>query len=135
VAVETVVDNKANNISVAEANEANEANKAGEAEAVDEAEADLANDAADTVEAVGAGAANRTNASVVTNKVDASVLAYDVKATNVDETDKADKVGNKLGELLMAVVVLILVFSLTKYSVIFTEVEGDFAKNINNQLK
>jgi hypothetical protein len=31
----------------------------------------------------------------------------------------------KLGELFLTVVVLILVFSLTKYSVIFTEVEGD----------
>jgi len=30
-------------------------------------------------------------------------------------------------------IVLYLVFSLTKYSVIFTEVEGDFEKN-NNQL-
>ena len=45
-----------------------------------------------------------------------------------------DEAGNKLGELLTAVGVLILVFSLTKYSVIFTEVEGDFAK-FNNQLK
>jgi hypothetical protein len=32
-------------------------------------------------------------------------------------------------------IVLYLVFSLTKYSAVFTEVEGDFAKNNNNQLK
>ncbi len=32
-------------------------------------------------------------------------------------------------------IVLYLVFSLTKYSAIFTEVEGDFAKNNKNQLK
>jgi hypothetical protein len=32
-------------------------------------------------------------------------------------------------------IVLYLVFSLTKYSAIITEVEGDFAKNNNNQLK
>jgi hypothetical protein len=32
-------------------------------------------------------------------------------------------------------IVLYLVFSLTKYSAFFTEVEGDFAKNNNNQLK
>ncbi len=91
--------------------------------------------ATDANEAVGAGAADRTDASVVADEVNASVLADDVEAADVDETDKANKVGNKLSELLMAVVVLILVFSLTKYSVIFTEVEGDFAKKINNQLK
>ncbi len=95
----------------------------------------MADDAADAIEAVGAGAADGTDASVVADEVNASVLADDVEAADVDKTDKADEVGNKLGELLMAVVVLILVFSLTKYSVIFTEVEGDFAKNINNQLK
>ncbi len=32
-------------------------------------------------------------------------------------------------------IVLYLGLSLTKYSAIFTEVEGDFAKNDNNQLK
>jgi hypothetical protein len=32
-------------------------------------------------------------------------------------------------------IVLYLVFSLTKYSAIFTEVEGDFVKNNNNQYK
>jgi hypothetical protein len=32
-------------------------------------------------------------------------------------------------------IVLYLVFSLTKYSAIFTEVEGDFENNNNNQLK
>jgi hypothetical protein len=32
-------------------------------------------------------------------------------------------------------IILNLVFSLTKYSAILTEVDGDFAKNNNNQLK
>jgi hypothetical protein len=32
-------------------------------------------------------------------------------------------------------IILYLVFSLTKYSAIFTEVDGDFAMNSNNQLK
>ncbi len=66
------------------------------------------------------------------NKADEANEADEAKA---EEADKANKAGNKLGRLLMAVVVLILVFSPTKYSVILTEVEGDFAKDINNQLK
>ncbi len=77
----------------------------------------------------------------VTDKADEAFEADEADKTDEADAAKADKAdltneaGNKLGELLMAVIVLILVFSLTKYSVIFTEVEGDFAKNINNQLK
>ncbi len=68
-------------------------------------------------------------------KADKADEADEADEAKAKEADKANKAGNKLGELLMAVVVLILAFSLTKYSVIFTEVEGDFAKDINIQLK
>ena len=120
------------------ADEADVVDKPGEAEVheAEEAEADEAdnaNDAVEAVEAVEAKADEANNAveAVEADEVDKAVATNDT----ANEAIVLDEAGNKLGELLMAVGVLILVFSLTKYSVIFTEVEGDFAKDINNQLK
>ena len=58
--------------------------------------------------------------------------AIDAEANEADEAiEDVEKVRSLLVDGIA--IVLYLVFSLTKYSVIFTEVEGDFEKN-NNQL-
>ena len=53
------------------------------------------------------------------------------KAIAIDRVIAVDRANMNICRSLL--IVLYLVFSLTKYSVIFTEVEGDFEKN-NNQL-
>ncbi len=119
------------------ADEAHVTDEAVEAEAVNEADDTKVDEANEADEAEAKEAIVADEAVVVNKANNASVAEADEanEANKAGEADKANKAGNKLGELLMAVVVLILVFSLTKYSVIFTEVEGDFAKDINNQLK
>ena len=59
--------------------------------------------------------------------------AYEANDAEADEADEAIEDVEKVRSLLVdgIAIVLYLVFSLTKYSVIFTEVEGDFEKNYN----
>ena len=118
-----------------EANEASLADKADDAVESDAAnKADSAHKAADATKANDATA---NKADVADNKPSEAVEAETYKANNA-EADEADEAINdieKVRSLLVVgiAIVLYLVFSLTKYSVIFTEVEGDFEKN-NNQL-
>jgi hypothetical protein len=81
-------------------------------------------------------------ANVITKAAEADEAHVIVELAEANESDKIDEAIAlekavdalvKLGELCLTVVVLISVFSLTKYSVIFTEVEGDLGI-INNQL-
>ena len=57
--------------------------------------------------------------------------AYEANDAEADEADEAIEDVEKVRSLLVVgiAIVLYLVFSLTKYFVIFTEVEGDFEKN------
>jgi hypothetical protein len=78
-------------------------------------------------------------------KADANDASEDNKANNAEANEAIDAEANEADEAIEDVekvrsllvdgiaIVLYLVFSLTKYSVIFTEVEGDFEK-YNNQL-
>ncbi len=75
MAAETVVANKANNTSVAEANEANEVNKACEAEAVDEAQVDLADDATEANVIDEIDATNEVNVAEEANVIDKIVVS------------------------------------------------------------
>ena len=68
-----------------------------------------------------------------------TIVIVDVSANEAIAIDRAiavDRGNTNICRSLLIdgiAIVLYLVFSLTKYSVIFTEVEGDFEKN-NNQL-
>jgi hypothetical protein len=107
-------------IATDEAEEAIESNKATETEILG------ANNEANVI----AKAAEADEAHVIDEVAEAN------KSNKIDKAIALEKAINalvKLGEPCLTVVVLILVFSLTEYSVIFTEVEGDFGK-INNQL-
>ena len=107
-------------IATDEAEEAIEANKATKTEILG------ADDEANVI----AKAAEANEAHVIVEVAEAN------KSNEIDEAIALEKAVDaliKLGELCLTVVILILVFSLTKYSVTFTEVEGDFGK-INNQL-
>ncbi len=109
-------------IATDEAEEAIEANKATETEILG------ADDKADVI----AKAAEANEAHVIVELAEAN------KSNEIDEAIALEKAVDaliKLGELCLTIVIviLILVFSLTKYSVTFTEVEGDSGK-INNQL-
>ena len=59
--------------------------------------------------------------------------ANEADKAEADEADEAIEEVEKVRSLLVddIAIVLYLVFSLTKYSVIFTEVEGDFEKSYN----
>ena len=103
---------------------ANKAEVANEPAKADEAQAFEANDAK----------ANEADAEAdEANKAKANEADYVEKAdeTEADDADNADEPMSGQGRRAKGD--FYLAFSLTKYSVIFTEVEGDFKKN-NNQL-
>ena len=132
-----------------EADEVNEADEVDEVDEVDEANKAIliaTNEAEDAIEANKAteteilGADDEANViakAAEANEAHVIVEVAEAKKSNeIDEAIALEKAVDalvKLGELCLTVVVLISVFSLMKYSVIFTEVEGDFGK-INNQL-
>ena len=119
---------------VDEANEVDKANKVNEVDEANKAIVIATNEAEDAIEANKA-----TETEILGADDEANVIAKAAEANEahviveVIALEKAVDALIKLGELCLTVVILILVFSLTKYSVTFTEVEGDFGK-INNQL-
>jgi len=95
----------------------------------------LAHEAADATEANDATSNEADVADMPSEAVEAE--AYEANNDEADEADEAIEDVEKVRSLLVngIAIVLCLVFSLTKYSVIFTEVEGDFEKiTINLEL-
>ena len=144
-------------VQVDEVNKAVAANKADEADEADKAI--VVDEARGTQKVNEAIKANKVNKAIVvaTDETDeaiviaevaeaneAHVIIEEAEANSANKSNKMDKaiVLEKaidalvnLGELFLITVVLILIYSLTKYSVIFTEVEGDFGKiTINLEL-
>jgi hypothetical protein len=76
-------------------------------------------------------AAEANEAHVIVDEAEANKANKSDKIDEAIALEKAVDALVKLGEIFLTIVVLILVFSLTKYSVIFTEVEGDFGKFFN----
>ena len=122
-----------------DANEAIDAEeaKSDKADAI-EAEASVADEAearvADEAEIDKADEADLTDDADVANKAIATV---DARLGDLDEVNKANEIVKEteiiIDEVVLGLLTLLLPFSLTKHSAIFTEVKGFFGIN-NNQL-
>ena len=132
---------------VDDANEADDAEeaKANKADAIeaeasvsDEAEARVADEAeideADEADIDEADEANLTNDADV---ADNAIATVDARLGDLDEVDKANEIIKEaeimINKVVLGLLTLLLPFSLTKHSAIFTEVKGFFGIN-NNQL-